>query len=297
MAQDDEARTVEVRRCHTRALAEQYALVLAAVGIASEIARTGGGHGLFVAPEAARRALHELAAYERENAGRWPSRRPPVRPALHGLEASLAYCAVLVFFFVAERRGGFGLDWAAAGMARADLILDGAWWRTLTALTLHADLGHLLGNLGFGAAFGLLAAQLLGSGLAWLAILATGALGNWASAMIQGPEHAAVGASTAVFGALGLLAGHTQRTRPPGWRFGLRRWAPVAAGVMLLAFLGLGGEHTDVWAHVAGFALGAGLGFALGRAPDRLTERPATQRACGGLACGLLALAWLVALA
>ena len=49
-------------------------------------------------------------------------------------------------------------------------VLDGQWWRTITALTLHSGLAHLISNLVFGCAFGGLAAHSLGSGLAWFSI-------------------------------------------------------------------------------------------------------------------------------
>jgi rhomboid protease GluP len=152
----------------------------------------------------------------------------------------------------------------AVGSAQADLIRDGAWWRTVTALTLHVDHGHLLGNLVAGVVFGLLVAQLLGSGLAWLAILLAGALGNAVNAALQAPDHTAVGAPTAVFGALGVVSGYTRQRRTIPWRGGLRRWAPLSAGILLLVYPGFGGERTDVGAHVAGFAVGAVLGWAVG---------------------------------
>ena len=42
-------------------------------------------------------------------------------------------------------------------------------WRAVTALTLHSDLAHLAGNAFFGGVFGVLLAQILGGGLAWIA--------------------------------------------------------------------------------------------------------------------------------
>lgn len=210
----------------------------------------------------------------------------------------MVYCAVLFFFFGAARREAFSVDWAEIGAARAGLILDGAWWRTITALSLHVDLEHLVGNLVFGVVAGVLAAQLLGPGLAWLAIVASGALGNALTAFIylQSPEHTAIGASTAVFGAVGLLSGYTQRAETGSWRRGLRRWSPVAAGALLLVFIGLGGERTDVWTHVAGLFAGVVMGLALAGASRRAISEPRGQWLCGGLACGLFALAWLLAL-
>jgi rhomboid protease GluP len=114
--------------------------------------------------------------------------------------------------------------------------------------------------------------------------------------VVHDPSHAAIGASTAVFAALGILSGHAWSARPVRWRGGIRRWAPIGAGLMLLAFLGFGGERTDVGAHVLGFAIGAASGFLLGRAGRRLPQGALAQGVFGAIACGLLLLAGLLAL-
>lgn len=295
MSDDMMADLVEVRRCWTRGEAEQHALVLAAIGIECLLVPARQAVGVYVSAPDADRAREQLALYERENAG-GPPRSLPFRAALDGLEPALAYGIVLVLFFVAQRTGTWSIDWTDVGMARAGPILDGQWWRALTALTLHADLGHLIANLAFGIGAALVAAQLLGAGLAWLGIVLAGGLGNGINAAIQPVDHAAVGASTAVFGAVGILSAYRQAADPNRWTGGLRRWAPVAAGVMLLAFLGFGGERTDVVAHVTGFGMGVAIGYALAHVPQRLVERPWVQPASGALACALVASAWLSAL-
>ena len=95
----------------------------------------------------------------------------------------------------------------------AGRVRDGEWWRTLTAMTLHVDAEHLIGNLLFGAAFGLIAGHLLGNGLAWCSIVAAGALGNVVDALLHPAAHTAIGASTAVFATLGLWAAYVWRRR------------------------------------------------------------------------------------
>jgi membrane associated rhomboid family serine protease len=66
--------------------------------------------------------------------------------------------------FGAQRRPALSIDWLDAGAANAGRILEGEWWRTITALALHVELGHLMGNLAFGVVISLLVAALLGSG-------------------------------------------------------------------------------------------------------------------------------------
>src|SRR5689334_15920351 len=136
---------VKVRRSRKRDAA-QLALVLIAVGISCQIVEHEGNAELYVAAHQAEEAYQQLAAYEQEN-------RPETelaakaRPRLYGLGAALLYCMVLLFFFGADRRHSWSIDWSAVGAAQAGLIQDGAWWRTITALTLHVDHGHLLANL------------------------------------------------------------------------------------------------------------------------------------------------------
>lgn len=295
MADDPTTDLVEVSRPRSRADAEQQALVLAAVGIGSRLVMADGAATLYVAPPEAARARHELSLYARENALPRRSLLPTVA-ALHWLEGALAYCAVLLFFFAAGRRDALSVDWVAAGAAQAGLIQGGAWWRALTALCLHVDLDHLMSNLAFGAVAGVLVAQLLGTGLGWLMILLAGAFGNALNAAFHSASHTAIGASTAVFGALGILSGHAWTARAVPWRGGIRRWAPIGAGIMLLAFMGFGGERTDVGAHVTGFAIGAATGFLLGRLGHRVPHGPDAQQVYGGITVGLLLLAWLMAL-
>ena len=169
----------------------------------------------------------------------------------------------MLFFFAVDQRHAFGIDWSAVGAANAGEMQAGAWWQAITALTLHAGVRHLLGNLGFGVLFGLLAAPVLGSGLAWLTTLLAGGLGNALNALLQPPDHTAVGASTALFGTVGILATHAWLTRPVRSRGGLRRFAPLGGGVMLLAFLGFGGKDVDIGAHVLGFLAGGAIGVGL----------------------------------
>jgi len=287
---------VEIHRSVARAEAEQYALVLAAAGIECRVVSLAGAVALSVASPEADRARQEVAAYARENQQRQSQSLRSVRPLAHGADGALAYAAVLLFLHGASRRETFSLDWWSAGAAQAGLIGGGEWWRTLTALGLHADLGHLVSNLAFGSLLGLLLAQLLGNGLAWLVILSGGAAGNALNALLRAVDHTAVGASTAVFAALGILAALTWRRRSPLWRYGLRRWLPLAAGVMLLAYLGFGGERTDLGGHVAGFAAGIALGVGLAYAGSRVPQGMSAQGAYGVAALALFTLAWLLAL-
>ncbi len=285
---------VEVARFPNGRAASEHALVLVAAGIDCQMASRGWGVALLVAAWHADAARRELAAYTEDNR---PDPGPPIHrhPVGDAITGVLAYWCVLVFVYVAAGHGLFGVDWFAAGEGQAGLTVGGEWWRVVTALGLHADLGHIASNLVAGSLFGFFLAEILGSGPAWLMILLAGAAGNAANALIQPASHTSVGASTAVFGAVGLLAVLAVRYRPRRWRRGLRRWAPVAAGIMLLAFLGIEGERIDIGAHIAGFAAGALIGTAI-LAIGQPAPTPWRSAASAAAALAIFAGSWGLAL-
>jgi membrane associated rhomboid family serine protease len=287
---------VEVARFRDYDAANQHALVLVAAGIDCQIVADDGPVAIRVEAGNSARAFAELAAYSADN-----RRLVPVplnlRPPRGGLAGALIYCCTLLFVYGASERQIFSSNWLAAGDAHAGLIAGGDWWRALTALTLHGDYGHLFSSLIAGVFLGIVLSQILGSGLAWLLILLAGGLGNGLSALFQPADHMAIGASTAVFGALGILVVLMMRYQRSLWRRGLRRWAPIAAGVMLLAFLGIEGERIDIGGHVAGFAAGCLIGAVLLVIGEPSTRQDGiVQVACGAAALILLAGAWLIAL-
>lgn len=273
----------------------ELSLVLTARGIEHWRFFDGSGSFLLVVSAAdARRASDEIAAYRAEHTAPPPS-PPPLREHPGAWTGVAAYAAVLMVFAILTRQSVLGIDWRRAGMLIAGSVIGSEWWRAITALTLHADTVHLASNLAFGGFFGFFLGRYFGPGVAWLAILVAGLVGNVLNALVQSPDHRSLGASTAVFGALGLLTAYTWRRGP---RHGsLRaRLAPIVAGIALLAFTGTGGERTDIFAHLTGFAAGFGLGALLLHKLDLSRVRHA-QAIAAAAAAGLLALSWALALA
>lgn len=284
---------VEVFRSFWRNACDERAFVLHAVGIESQLQWLGRGWALLVPADRHSAALQQLQQYDRENP---PRRRQALPEPLHrgAWLGSLAYVAVMLL--VGFLAGGFALgrDWFTAGAMIADRTLAGEYWRAVTALTLHVDVGHLLANLGFGAAFGLLAGQLLGTGVALCSVLLAAAAANLLNAVLAPAGHSSIGASTAVFATLGLLAAYSWwRRRDAGDRWAYR-WAPLVAGVILLGFTGSGGERTDVLAHLTGFAMGALAGIAHAALP--LPRGRVAQWVAGVAALLVIAGAWAWAL-
>ena len=295
MDRGEQGNLVAVRRCARRRQAEQYALVLAAMQVHSVIAPDAGFVTLYVAPEDAARANDELNDYDSENREH-PPERQRAHPALPGAEVAMAYWAILLFFFAAARHEAFSVDWVGDGAAQAGLMLNGEWWRAVTALCLHASAAHLLGNLVFGTVFLLLLAQVTGAGVAWLSMVAAGAAGNVLNALLQSSAHTSIGASTAIFAGIGILAALRQVWRRDRPISAMRRWAPLAGGLGLLVFLGLSGENTDILAHVLGFGSGIAAGWVLARwSRDWPTHRD-LQWTCAGTAAAIVTAAWVAAI-
>ncbi len=145
-------------------------------------------------------------------------------------------------------------------------ILQGEFYRTATALFLHADFGHLLGNGAGMIVFGVPVCALAGTLPGLLMILAAGASGNLATALLYRTAHLSIGASTAVMGAAGILVSYQTIEKIRG-RHGFHPglFFPLGAGIALVGMLS-GGENTDVVAHLAGFGAGLVLGALAGGA-------------------------------
>ena len=240
------------------------------------------------------RAVEELRLYEDENP---PARPRPRRPVVYhdALPGVIGYVVVVCAVAWMAGYSAFGHDWVNEGRVDGSLIRAGEWWRTITALTLHADVRHLLGNLIFGAFFGVFAGRLLGSGVSWLAVVIAAALGNTANTLLLDSVHRSIGASTAVFATLGLLAGYVWRARLMAQDRWPTRFGPIVGGIALLMFTGTGDENTDIGAHLMGFV----CGFATGMVLTLLGRMPAPMRVqivAGGTALGLVAVAWAAAL-
>jgi membrane associated rhomboid family serine protease len=285
---------VTVFRARRRRAGEERQLVLLAVGVVAELVPAEGEFLLQVDPQDAAYAARHLAQYEAEN--RPPPTPPP--PYLHPYAwvGSVLYVVTLVGVAYAVGNGLVRLDAFDRGTLDCGRVQAGEWWRAWTALTLHLDGPHLAANLGAGVWFGYLAARQLGVGTAWFLTVTGAALANLIEGLSGPPEHSAVGASTAVFTALGLMSAYSWRERfhlPQHWG---RRWSPLVAGVILLGWTGSAGEGTDLVAHLAGFTTGLLLGVAAATQSVRRSLGRLPQWLTGGAALAAIAIAWGYAL-
>lgn len=299
---------VEIFRSARRAECDERAFVLAAVGIACEITAQGADYLLHADPAEAAQALAHLHQYEIEM--QHPSAAAPLpSPRLHAgaWVGSAIYAAVLLTVAIAVSNGMWRLDAFDVGELDARRVQGGQWWRVWTALTLHVDGAHLAANTAAGIWFGYLAARLIGVGNTWFLVLLGAGAANWLEARLAPLDYRAVGASTAVFATLGLVAAYSWGTR---YRFAQRwavRWGPLVAGVVLLGWTGAGGgevtappgasgTEVDIVAHALGFTVGLLLGIAAAWRPlTRILDR-APQWPAGLVSLAVIAWSWLRAL-
>jgi rhomboid protease GluP len=202
---------------------------------------------------------------------------------------------VLALFFTYTGPWSAGNPWFIRGAIDSAAVLDrGEWWRLLTALTLHADQVHLVGNCLIGGVILHFLGKTFGYGLAWLLLLFNGGLANFLNIALRRQPHLSVGLSTSIFAAIGLFTGlqlSRFKTRP------LRELLlPLAAGAGLLAFLGSEGIRTDLGAHFFGFICGVccGAGLDLAGILER-TRRPFVQCVLFLISLATILLCWLLA--
>jgi rhomboid protease GluP len=292
---DKEASTnLSDRRAHL------WTLVLEARFLPCRIERGENGWRILVPARSYAASMEELRHFEKENRD-WPHPRPPAYSVVENTLSTLSVLILLATFHNLTRLdirllGHYPVDWVAIGNAHADKILEGQWWRLVTALTLHADWLHLFSNLALGGLFIVLLCREIGSGLAWCLLLCSGILGNLANAFMQMPDHRSVGASTLVFGAVGILAALSLVR----YRSQLqKRWPlPIAAAMALLALMGTEGKNTDLGAHLFGFVFGILLGVAAEYLIEKFGRPGRGLNALLATASALMVfIAWWVALA
>ncbi len=282
----------------TREQADERVLVLASQAIRASIERREQGYEICLRdPRDHARAAEALRLWIAENRKRPRPRDTVFASRNRGIDFASAYLAsfaLLLFHLVIERFP----DAAAvrrAGSANAWDIMHGEVWRVLTALTLHSDGGHVIANTLLGGLFLASLAGRIGGGVALAGAVATGGLGNLANALHHQSGHNSIGASTAVFGVVGLLCGleawRRQRLALP-WQ---GAWVPLGAGGALLAMLGAGGGDVDYGAHIYGLIAGMGLGWLAAPQFSPAPPRASVQWTCAIGAAVSLVLAWWVA--
>ena len=281
----------EVRATDSIARAGDWSLVLHSAAIVHRIDIRDGMIVIGVAARDVAEAVAALDAFDVESVPVVDAPAPDLGPSPLGL----AFAVLLVALYVAGggRDEGPRSAWFHVGSASAEAIVGGEWWRSVTALTLHADLLHLIGNVVASLLFVSAVGRWLGVGLGGAVVLASAVLGNLLTAHFYQVRHVSVGASTATFAALGVLSGlqmvrrfrHVERRR--------HAWLPLAAGLALIVMLG-SSERADIVAHVCGLGSGVVAGLLVAATGLHLPGRVA-QTVLAALTAVAVISAWYVA--
>jgi rhomboid protease GluP len=236
--------------------AMDWSLVLTSQGITSTILRSADEREWVLAISVLDRdrALAAIRQYQWENR-EWRWRDLPWQGGLFHWGA-LGWCLTMILFYAADayENGALSLH----GMVDGAACRAGQWCRLFTAVTLHADVGHLASNVTIGLVLLGLAMARYGAGWGLLAAYLAGVAGNLTSLLVYPVTHRGLGASGMVMGALGLLAVYSLAY----WQYyESRRLFPTRflTGVMLFILLGLN-PQADVVAHLGGFIAGGLLG-------------------------------------
>lgn len=279
----------------------EWITVLAAAGLDYRLSHQTARWAIHIRRKQAALARAEIAAYEADDTD-WP--RAESAGAEEKPEISDSWSpwwvsgSVVAFYawFGPYHDGNAVLRCAAVD---TEAILQGDWWRVITALTVHSGPVHLAGNVLCLLLLGHAVCLSFGGGVGWALILAAGVAGNAVACLFHEQGHVSVGASTACFAALGIMSTH-QAIRNLR-RFGgprsiwSRTWVPLGAGVALLTLLGTG-PRSDLAAHVFGFVLGLVICIPLSwHGTERL---PAWGQRAFQLGCIIVVMsAWRAALA
>jgi membrane associated rhomboid family serine protease len=296
--------TCEVGTTRDARRLDGWLLALKARGIPALLQRGDGAITLHVLPMHREAALLELEAMDAEeqeshrnaaydltsDSTRVHSRLAPVGGALFAL--------LLVGFYLVTGPSASRSVWFGAGASDAARVVAGEWWRTITALTLHADSNHVLANIAIGTIVVTMVMRRTGVGVGAALVVLAGALGNAVNAWGYGVHHSSIGFSTAVFGAIGILGGLTYaeavRRGARGMRRGRPAWAAIAGTIALLAMLGAS-EQSDMLAHLFGTFTGLAVGLIVGL-PRWSQGTWRSQALAGATTIGVVLGAWGVAL-
>jgi hypothetical protein len=207
--------------------AGDWALVLAAAGLPYRLEEREGRFVLTVASGDTPAAAAALAGFDAEAPAKPAPPAPDAGPSALGVLSAVGLGAMYYVSGPADDHS----RWIQAGTAVAERIAAGQWWRAVTALTLHADLLHLAGNVVACLIFVAAVGRWLGGGLGALAILLCGAGANLLTAAVHRTAFSSLGASTATFAALGLCAGLQVVRRLRGEMRRAYAWVPLGAGL------------------------------------------------------------------
>jgi len=134
------------------------------------------------------------------------------------------------------------------------LVLNGQAWRLFTAIFIHANLLHIVGNMLFLLIFGLRAEKLFDL-KEYMAVYFLSGLAGGFLTLLMGPDTWSIGASGAIFGMLGACTIYARRSIGQSIMYAL---------LYSLFFLVINiGPDVNVFAHIGGLTTGLLIGYLL----------------------------------
>ena len=233
-------------------------LVLESQGINADYTKTTNSFDIIIQDKDKKTAALILNKYFTENKNNdRVILRPPLSWKSPAILTIMTILSIMHFYFWYK---GIHIQIIKEYGSSALYILQGEYYRAVTALFLHADIEHLAGNLVGLFVFGTGVFSMTGYGKGSLMLLLSGFFGNIANAYFKKTAYLSIGASTTVLGAAGILTALQIAKRKETALSNIQIFAPFAAGMALLGFLS-GGENTDISAHLFGFLWGFFIGI------------------------------------
>jgi rhomboid protease GluP len=180
----------------------------------------------------------------------------------------------------------------AAGQSVPAVLMQGQWWRLITAGFLHGDIFHILMNSWVLFDLGAEVETFYGTSRMIVFYFVGTVAGFFASSHIGG-GHFSVGSSAGIFGLIGamLAFGFTDRSA-----LGMQvkslytRW--VIYGLILSVAGPMFGLNVDFWAHVGGFSGGFIAGWLASTPRARMMWKEPLLRVLAGVSIAVTAVAF-----
>ena len=134
-------------------------------------------------------------------------------------------------------------------------VLNGEVWRLFTAMFIHADITHIVGNMLFLLIFGLRAEKMFDL-KEYLFIYFLSGLTGGVLTLLMGPNTVSIGASGAIFGIIGASIIYPSRA------IGHSIITALLYSFFLLIINSLSPD-VNVFAHLGGLLVGLSVGYAL----------------------------------
>lgn len=164
---------------------------------------------------------------------------------------------IIVYFYTSIAGGNFletSIDMLLKYGQVNYFVLSGQYWQLFTAMFVHVNIVHILGNMFFLLIFGLRAEELFSIQEYLLIYFASGLAGNLLT-LLFGPNMISAGASGALFGLFGACIIYIRRTVGQS----------IMSALLYAFFLFIisSGLNVNLLAHLGGLVVGLLVGYGL----------------------------------